>query len=1672
MEYQKGRLYYLPRLLDSKGSLETGAIIRYDPEILPGGVKIIGKMLLDVHVDLFPIHEFSLTERSFDERLVKEIPGFSLKLAVPLPNALMKRKIKKPTKISEARLRLFRGVDRTTGIPWTDVFRVRRNLERKQHRTDEEELLLTKLNNTHDNLLWLIMLERVSEQIAIALRQFSLTRGDHARRLKREEERILRTLPTQRIIDRAIMNNTFDIEAGFSRRVQSLQSPDGVVTSTPSPRTPHPSIEYDDVGLMNEQENTYKDSPTYSPPPSPEALQEPEEMPEPPITPPPPTPAPEPEVESEVGVSIPVAGPLPLTSTPPPPTPTPAPEPKVESGSEVSLPPQPTSLPEQPTTPATPSEPEGEEESDIIQEAEQDMSVEKQAEDIIRDDDIPDIPVIEATGEPEKEPADEIPLQPVLFEDDKDRDFSLDPEEADTMVHRLEPENIERTRRIRAKITELDNTNVSELYTKYNKALELYKKDIFNRKLENVVNTLGFFLEMKTEDHSQEVGGYPTYHNESFQKEITQRQDFYPYKMEDSGIPILDRIQEIEDNPFTSKFKLQNHQRYISQFLSSDTPYNSLLVYHEVGTGKTCMAIQVAEMYLAENNNEKRAIVIAPIAVQPGFRREIFDAGKLDTDDPTSQCTGDVYTNNIGDVFNTNSVLRRFQDLVKSRYDIYGYGTFERMFEKEIIEPAERSFPENIAKQSKMMIDKIAEVFGDGMIIVDEVHNIRDPEEKKKIMRYLMLIARFSYNTRILLMSATPMYNRSAEILPILNILRLNEGLSPIPMNLVFEDGLITREGEDVLRETARGFVSYLRGENPIDFPVRLSPPDNVMEDRNPRPILDMRGESIDNDLPTGKDILPIVRVPLREDMLISRVYRDEMEAKSEGGRKLIAPSAATGLKQTAVCVFPNGNSGAEGFNETFIKSATSSKKGLLRLRDQTKRDSGMIDKESKMFLHPDRIYNYAPKIAEITKLAVSANGIVMIFTENIQGSAIPIGIALEQLGFQRYGDDPLLSLPTDAVKPTESMGYNGLTRTQHIEKGMNASDWAPAMYTIISADPYITKRRDKIIRRTSASDNARGQVIKVIIATEAISEGVNFKNIREVHITDAHYHISLMDQVVGRAQRFRSHKLLPPNERNVNVYAWGVSWDKTHPYYGKETADEELYRFAEEKSVEVGKIARILKENSFDCHLTNDVNNRVSEAYDQDTIMIDAQGNERQYNFADIPGSRECDYQESCAIQCATELDDPKTLKSSFMSEGIAQDAEIRREIRIFMLLVSYTTLNSLIDHIRKEIPGIQKRQIERVIYDMVVDKSRILAPNEGIFTLQSRHMGDDIILTLEPTEITDSRAPMLDRISRVRRKPEYIMAPEDTPTPTLPLETGDIEPDTTTGEPAHAVVAPEVSPLSPPSGESGVGWEDTYYPFRAKFAITWEGIVSGSVGGGVGASMIRAMSMVDGIPMSIWAVVLCENLEEMADPVKRKDILRGIAMEPEDTASSFRMIRDEYVKSGEIILPGRRDSRTRIRTMNTTGNIELIIAETGEIVSTMPVPKKTITYGFYTYRAQGTQKQKRGEPDGMLRLFLQSYRVGMSRVARGYYPDTSVAALAKTYTDLYVPGTGIVIDECTITDEVLVREFKQRNGMESAKEMFKTKNVDIVKIISEACTRKSDKYRPPTEWMYRIET
>ena len=79
-------------------------------------------------------------------------------------------------------------------------------------------------------------------------------------------------------------------------------------------------------------------------------------------------------------------------------------------------------------------------------------------------------------------------------------------------------------------------------------------------------------------------------------------------------------------------FELAPHQNFVKNFMSFETPYNSLLLFHELGTGKTCSAIGVCEemrLYLKQINLSKRIIIVANENVQDNFRKELFDENKL-----------------------------------------------------------------------------------------------------------------------------------------------------------------------------------------------------------------------------------------------------------------------------------------------------------------------------------------------------------------------------------------------------------------------------------------------------------------------------------------------------------------------------------------------------------------------------------------------------------------------------------------------------------------------------------------------------------------------------------------------------------------------------------------------------------------------------------------------------------------------------------------------------------------------------------------------------------------------------------------------------------------------------------------------------------------------------------
>ena len=151
------------------------------------------------------------------------------------------------------------------------------------------------------------------------------------------------------------------------------------------------------------------------------------------------------------------------------------------------------------------------------------------------------------------------------------------------------------------------------------------------------------------------------------------------------------------------------------------------------------------------------------------------------------------------------------------------------------------------------------------------------------------------------------------------------------------------------------------------------------------------------------------------------------------------------------------------------------------------------------------------------------------------------------------------------------------------------------------------------------------------MLISKAGSEGLDFKNIRQVHILEPWYNTNRIEQIIGRAVRTCSHKLLPFNERNVEIYLYGTILSDTNI----EAADMYVYRIAELKSVLIGRVSRVLKQSSVDCILNHGQTNFTEEAFNQTINIKLANGDTTPYKLGDKPYSALCDYMESCSYEC-----------------------------------------------------------------------------------------------------------------------------------------------------------------------------------------------------------------------------------------------------------------------------------------------------------------------------------------------------------------------------------------------------------------------------------------------------
>lgn len=613
----------------------------------------------------------------------------------------------------------------------------------------------------------------------------------------------------------------------------------------------------------------------------------------------------------------------------------------------------------------------------------------------------------------------------------------------------------------------------------------------------------------------------------------------------------------------------------------------------------TCTSSLIVEHFkrAAQNTGEnfKPALVIVKNDdLMINYRKEVAD-----------RCTKDEYlpllTKDEKAREAKGEKIRLTQETKKRRIK----AAMSKAYEMVSMETFFKKLPSNQVLKSK---------YSNRIIIIDEAHNLRiqpgkEGEDTVKLYQNAHRFLHAVENSRILLLTGTPIWDRVSEIASIMNLLLPLTNQLPTGTAFTreyFKDNKLRPEKIPVLKEMFSGLVSYLRpmmttaerremgilpGKNPLLDHVTVFP--CIMSDEQARVSTAARNDVVEvrETRPDGKEAIK----------------------KVKGGTILKA------ARDAANFVFPVFSESGK------VKSVSYDSKEFKNQVEKRDKRKNKITYELSRPLRSEiekNLYTYSCKFAAIISLIqASPNELVYIYDEFVTGG----------------GGSIMLGLCLQAAKEIlgKRLPYHYTWAKKARDIAAIPKDEKSKRFVVITSNPETTSESTEISKMLdiiNSPENRYGQKCQVVIGSKKTAEGFTLKNFRQVHVVMPSWNIPSLDQALGRVFRTGSHNALPEGERYIKIYRHVtmtaekegcssgnreiVTPDTGFPL-GKcfsdfETIDAYIYSKAEKKDFRNTQIHRLLKEVAWDCSLN----------YKRNVLVTDEMG------------TRECDYQQ-CNYVC-----------------------------------------------------------------------------------------------------------------------------------------------------------------------------------------------------------------------------------------------------------------------------------------------------------------------------------------------------------------------------------------------------------------------------------------------------
>lgn len=912
------------------------------------------------------------------------------------------------------------------------------------------------------------------------------------------------------------------------------------------------------------------------------------------------------------------------------------------------------------------------------------------------------------------------------------------------------------------------------------------------------------------------AGLYPDPADPQFASRLFGKREFHEARAVATGLaegaidPCMNRSVE-------QVFERTPVQRIVSRFMSPTTPYMGLLLFHGVGVGKTCSAVSIAEQFL-EAAPTSPVIVLVPQALQDNFKRTVFDPATLTWSASKGQwlarqCTGTSYLERLGLLENPDlrHVMTKVHDDIRKRYMVIGYQAFANQIKtvlaasipKAITDPEERARRENEILRRR---------FSDRLIIIDEAHNMRDTAEEadeatetttagdadakggKELNPFLQRILLFSEGVRLVLMTATPMYNSAPEIVRMLNLLLMNDTKKPekslLKASALFNSrGELNEENVDAVRaleQAVRRYVSYMRGENPFTFPLRMSPVNRVEDPVSVWPTVSATTVPVEFTDYEAQALraLPFVFTQPEPGSPPESLLR---AATPRGGDDSARDEPLDARIQMANMTYPSLQYGTRGFDSFFTthtQQAGANKVEVYRPKVQEELDT-VFGREGLRI--------YAPKIRAIVDSVIKSRGISFVFSRYVKAGALPVAIALERAGFQRRLADGSLKTPLLQSQPPVPFICAICGKEQGHERHVLAPvpvtpvptkmktaikqavkrphEFVPACYVLLTSKIELSPNFPGLVQQATTWKNPitgpLGGNVKVIIGSQITSEGLDLKCVRELHVLDSWYHLNRIEQIVGRAIRFCSHTALRAVEQEqglplmslnnclINLHALNI------PEF--ETADLYTYRVAIHKALAIGRVQRLLKTNAWDCQLELEA---ISFTGIPPRKQIDAHGNERRsvgdageelngYSVNDQDYTSYCDYQV-CSHACASAMMPVETIDNSTFTKADARQILLAKQQAVRSLFDTMIAVPE--EFVRTLFSSLPWELASDALHELLDGRRFRLTRPDGVEGFLIKKAG---FLVFQPSAFTSTDIPLTLRSARALQLRRHVMMP-----------------------------------------------------------------------------------------------------------------------------------------------------------------------------------------------------------------------------------------------------------------------------------------------------------------------